>query len=131
MKVLVKGLLVRKRKPTTISIAPIKGLEVRKDPLVDMEPFFEAFPVRDHIRQRADTGTNPATGPTTSASTIRPSASCAPDNGAGDRLDILNDTEGVWRCRTTFNYTDACPAASKSPKQSKKSNEPYSSAAES
>jgi succinate dehydrogenase / fumarate reductase iron-sulfur subunit len=25
------------------------------------------------------------------------------------RLDILNDTEGVWRCRTTFNCTDACP----------------------
>ena len=29
---------------------------------------------------------------------------------AGDvRLDILNDKEGVWRCRTTFNCTDACP----------------------
>ena len=25
------------------------------------------------------------------------------------RLDILNDKEGVWRCRTTFNCTDACP----------------------
>jgi succinate dehydrogenase / fumarate reductase iron-sulfur subunit len=31
------------------------------------------------------------------------------DEGAEDRLDILNDTEGVWRCRTTFNCTDACP----------------------
>ncbi|MEG0298798.1 MAG: succinate dehydrogenase iron-sulfur subunit [Aurantimicrobium sp.] len=29
---------------------------------------------------------------------------------AGDvRLDILNDKEGVCRCRTTFNCTDACP----------------------
>jgi len=29
---------------------------------------------------------------------------------AGDvRLDILNDKEGVWRCRTTFNCTEACP----------------------
>ncbi len=29
---------------------------------------------------------------------------------AGDmRLEILNDKEGVWRCRTTFNCTDACP----------------------
>ena len=29
---------------------------------------------------------------------------------AGDvRLDILNDREGVWRCRTTFNCTEACP----------------------
>ena len=29
---------------------------------------------------------------------------------AGDaRLEILNEREGVWRCRTTFNCTDACP----------------------
>ena len=25
------------------------------------------------------------------------------------RLDILNYKEGVWRCRTTFNCTEACP----------------------
>ncbi|MPY97363.1 MAG: succinate dehydrogenase iron-sulfur subunit, partial [Actinophytocola sp.] len=31
------------------------------------------------------------------------------DEGAEERLDILNDAEGVWRCRTTFNCTDACP----------------------
>jgi succinate dehydrogenase / fumarate reductase iron-sulfur subunit len=31
------------------------------------------------------------------------------DEGAAQRLDILNDTEGVWRCRTTFNCTEACP----------------------
>ncbi|MFA5608177.1 MAG: succinate dehydrogenase iron-sulfur subunit [Leucobacter sp.] len=31
------------------------------------------------------------------------------DDNAQVRLDILNDTEGVWRCRTTFNCTDACP----------------------
>ncbi|MFC0581652.1 succinate dehydrogenase iron-sulfur subunit [Micrococcoides hystricis] len=29
---------------------------------------------------------------------------------AGDlRLEVLNDKEGVWRCRTTFNCTEACP----------------------
>jgi succinate dehydrogenase/fumarate reductase-like Fe-S protein len=28
---------------------------------------------------------------------------------AATRLDILNDKEGVWRCRTTFNRTEACP----------------------
>ena len=29
---------------------------------------------------------------------------------AGDmRLEILNDREGVWRCRTIFNCTAACP----------------------
>jgi succinate dehydrogenase / fumarate reductase, iron-sulfur subunit len=31
------------------------------------------------------------------------------DRGAGQRLEVLNDKEGVWRCRTTFNCTDACP----------------------
>ncbi|WP_291079921.1 succinate dehydrogenase iron-sulfur subunit, partial [Dietzia sp. UBA5065] len=31
------------------------------------------------------------------------------DEGAAERLEILNDAEGVWRCRTTFNCTDACP----------------------
>ncbi|MFT4148158.1 MAG: succinate dehydrogenase iron-sulfur subunit [Micrococcaceae bacterium] len=31
------------------------------------------------------------------------------DEAAQTRLDILNDSEGVWRCRTTFNCTDACP----------------------
>jgi succinate dehydrogenase / fumarate reductase iron-sulfur subunit len=31
------------------------------------------------------------------------------DDGAAQRLDILNDQEGVWRCRTTFNCTEACP----------------------
>ena len=31
------------------------------------------------------------------------------DENAQVRLDILNDKERVWRCRTTFNCTDACP----------------------
>lgn len=31
------------------------------------------------------------------------------DQGAGQRLAILNDKSGVWRCRTIFNCTDACP----------------------
>ena len=31
------------------------------------------------------------------------------DDAATTRLDILNDKEGVWRCRTTFNCTEACP----------------------
>ncbi|WP_375480668.1 succinate dehydrogenase iron-sulfur subunit [uncultured Jatrophihabitans sp.] len=31
------------------------------------------------------------------------------DQGADERLEILNDREGVWRCRTTFNCTEACP----------------------
>ena len=31
------------------------------------------------------------------------------DQGAGERLDVLADRTGVFRCRTTFNCTDACP----------------------
>lgn len=31
------------------------------------------------------------------------------DEGANDRLRILNTQSGVWRCRTIFNCTEACP----------------------
>lgn len=31
------------------------------------------------------------------------------DRGANERLEILNDRDGVWRCRTIFNCVGACP----------------------
>jgi len=31
------------------------------------------------------------------------------DDASTQRLEILNSKEGVWRCRTTFNCTEACP----------------------
>ena len=31
------------------------------------------------------------------------------DRGATERLEILSDRLGVWRCRTIFNCTEACP----------------------
>ena len=31
------------------------------------------------------------------------------DQGAEERLEILSDRDGVWRCRTIFNCVDACP----------------------
>ena len=31
------------------------------------------------------------------------------DQGANERLEILNDRNGVWRCRTVFNCVGACP----------------------
>jgi succinate dehydrogenase / fumarate reductase iron-sulfur subunit len=31
------------------------------------------------------------------------------DKGGSERLKILNDQFGVYRCRTIFNCTDACP----------------------
>jgi succinate dehydrogenase / fumarate reductase iron-sulfur subunit len=31
------------------------------------------------------------------------------DEGANERLEVLNDRDGVWRCRTIFNCVGACP----------------------
>lgn len=31
------------------------------------------------------------------------------DRGAAQRLEIMGDQSGVWRCRTIFNCTTACP----------------------
>ncbi|HAL16971.1 MAG TPA: succinate dehydrogenase iron-sulfur subunit [Anaerolineaceae bacterium] len=31
------------------------------------------------------------------------------DTGAAKRLEVLNEQFGVWRCRTAFNCTEACP----------------------
>ena len=31
------------------------------------------------------------------------------DEGREQRLEILNDKSGVWKCRTIFNCTEACP----------------------
>ncbi len=31
------------------------------------------------------------------------------DEGAAERLELLNRRDGVWRCRTVFNCTEACP----------------------
>jgi succinate dehydrogenase / fumarate reductase, iron-sulfur subunit len=31
------------------------------------------------------------------------------DKGSQDRLEVLNSKSGVWRCRTVFNCTEACP----------------------
>jgi succinate dehydrogenase / fumarate reductase iron-sulfur subunit len=31
------------------------------------------------------------------------------DDAGDERLEILADKDGVWRCRTIFNCVDACP----------------------
>jgi len=31
------------------------------------------------------------------------------DRAAEARLKVLNEQMGVWRCRTAFNCTEACP----------------------
>ena len=31
------------------------------------------------------------------------------DEGGAERLELLSSSDGAFRCRTTFNCTDACP----------------------
>ncbi len=31
------------------------------------------------------------------------------DTALEERLQIMADPDGVWRCRTTFNCVEACP----------------------
>ena len=31
------------------------------------------------------------------------------DRGASQRLEVLNEPNGLWRCRTAYNCTEACP----------------------
>ena len=121
-------------------------MPVVKDLVVDMEPFFASYRAikpflinnDQHRRRTAASACRSAEDAT--ASTTRPSASCARvhdrlpdllderqyfgpativqahrfiydsrDQGAEERLGILNEKSGVWRCRTIFNCTDACP----------------------
>ena len=128
-----------------ISVAPLPGLPVVKDLIVEMSGFFGKYrsvkpylindqPEPERERARARRSGLPVL-------TTPPSASCAPpaprpaprsgprpeyvgpaaivqahrfifdsrDDGADERLEILADKDGVWRCRTIFNCVDACP----------------------
>ena len=126
-----------------IYVEPIKGLEVEKDLVVNMEPFYVAFrdvqpfliasdkPAKERLqspedRERFDDTTKCilCAACTTSCPVFwtdgqyfGPAAIVnahrfifdSRDEAAEVRLEILNDKEGVWRCRTTFNCTEACP----------------------
>jgi succinate dehydrogenase iron-sulfur subunit len=127
-----------------ITIAPLPGLPVVKDLVVDMDSFFDklrsvepfliersAAPARERIqspeaRARYDDTTKcilcaacTSSCPSFWAqpSYVGPAAIVnahrfifdSRDGGAEERLEILADKDGVWRCRTIFNCTDACP----------------------
>lgn len=137
-QVLVKDL------PDLITVEPLKGFDVLKDLVVDMDLFFRSYermlpflindqqaPVRERLqseqeRQRYDdttkcilcaacTGSCPLFWP--NEQYIGPASIVnahrfifdSRDTGKAERLEILDDTNGVWRCRTTFNCSDACP----------------------
>ena len=127
-----------------ITVAPLPGLPVMKDLVVDMEALFAKFrsiqpylqadsldPDRERRQSQADRAVFDDTTKcilcaacTTSCpsfwaqpSYVGPAAIVnahrfifdSRDDHADDRLQILADRDGVWRCRTIFNCTDACP----------------------
>ncbi len=129
---------------TRITVAPLTGLPVVKDLVVDMEGFFEKYrsvlpflvsdsppPERERIQSQADRGRYDDTTKcilcaacTTSCpsfwarpSYVGPAAIVnahrfifdSRDDAAEERLEILADRDGVWRCRTIFNCVEACP----------------------
>ncbi len=130
---------------TTITVEAIRGMEVVKDLLVDMEPFWESFKqvmpflVNDELpadgkerrqspadRERYEDTSRCilCAACTTSCpvfwadqSYVGPAAIVnahrfivdTRDTAKQERLEIMADPDGVWRCRTTFNCVEACP----------------------
>lgn len=127
-----------------ITVAPLPGLPVMKDLVVDMDAFFAKFrSVQPYLqaesappeRERRQSSEDRARYDDTTkcilcaaCTTSCPSFWAKPeyvgpaaivnahrfifdtrDDHADERLEILADKDGVWRCRTIFNCTDACP----------------------
>jgi succinate dehydrogenase / fumarate reductase iron-sulfur subunit len=128
-----------------ITVAPLPGMKVVKDLIVDMDPFFAKYrsvmpylmaddePPADeerrqssHDRERYDDTTKcilcaacTSSCPSFWAqdSYVGPAAIVnahrfifdSRDDHAHERLEILADQDGVWRCRTIYNCVDACP----------------------
>jgi succinate dehydrogenase / fumarate reductase iron-sulfur subunit len=127
-----------------ITVAPLPGLPVMKDLVVDMDAFFAKFrSVQPYLqnegmapdRERRQSAEDRARFDDTtkcilcaSCTSSCPSFWAQPDyvgpaaivnahrfifdsrdDAAEERLEILADRDGVWRCRTIFNCTDACP----------------------
>ena len=127
-----------------ITVAPLPGLPLVKDLVVDMEAFFEKFrsvqpylqttdmpPIRERLqsaaeRERFDDTTKCILCAACTSSCpsfwaqpayVGPAAIVnahrfifdSRDDAADERLEILADKDGVWRCRTIFNCSDACP----------------------
>ncbi len=127
-----------------ITVAPLPGLPVVKDLVVDMDGFFAKYrsvnpflvtetppPARERLQSPADRARFDDTtkcilcGACTSSCPsfwaqpgyVGPAAIVnahrfifdSRDEGAEERLEILADKDGVWRCRTIFNCVDACP----------------------
>jgi len=127
-----------------ISVAPLPGLNVIKDLVVDMDDFFAKYrsvmpflvneeppPQRERLQSPADREryddttkcilcaacTSSCPSFWAQSSYVGPAAIVnahrfifdSRDHAEHERLEILADENGVWRCRTIFNCVDACP----------------------
>jgi succinate dehydrogenase / fumarate reductase iron-sulfur subunit len=128
-----------------ITVAPLPGMKVVKDLVVDMEPFFAKYrsvmpylmaddepPANEerrqsaHDRERYDDTTKCILCAACTSSCpsfwaqdayVGPAAIVnahrfvfdSRDDHAHERIQILADQDGVWRCRTIYNCVDACP----------------------
>jgi succinate dehydrogenase / fumarate reductase iron-sulfur subunit len=128
-----------------ISVAPLPGMPVIKDLVVNMDDFFakyrsvmpylvatdepppdaERLQTQDDRERFDDTTKCILCAACTSScpsfwakdSYVGPAAIVnahrfifdSRDDHANERLEILADQDGVWRCRTIFNCVDACP----------------------
>ncbi len=127
-----------------ISVAPLPGLPVVKDLIVEMSGFFGKYrSVKPYLindspepeRERRQSPEDRARfDDTTKCILCAACTSSCPsfwarpeyvgpaaivqahrfifdsrDEGSAERLEILADEDGVWRCRTIFNCVDACP----------------------
>jgi succinate dehydrogenase / fumarate reductase, iron-sulfur subunit len=127
-----------------VSVAPLPGLPVIKDLVVDMDEFFDKYrsvmpflvaetkePVRERLQSPEDRARYDDTTKCilcAACTSSCPSFWAQPayvgpaaivnahrfifdsrDDAAHERLEILADKDGVWRCRTIFNCSDACP----------------------
>jgi succinate dehydrogenase / fumarate reductase iron-sulfur subunit len=127
-----------------ITVAPLPGLPLVKDLVVDMEGFFSKYrsvmpffvadgPVPERERRQTAEQREHFDDTTKCILCAACTSSCpsfwaqpgyvgpaaivnahrfifdSRDDAAEERLEILADKDGVWRCRTIFNCTDACP----------------------
>ena len=128
-----------------ISVAPLPGMPVIKDLVVDMDDFFAKYrsvmpylladdePPADAERHQSPEQRERYDDTTKCILCAACTSSCpsfwaqpayvgpaaivnahrfiydSRDDHAQERLEILADEDGVWRCRTIFNCVDACP----------------------
>jgi len=131
---------------TSITVEPILGLPIKKDLIVDMEPFFDNYkkmlpyfinesPLPENGRERLQSPEERARFDETTKCILCAccTTSCpsywangeyygpaaivsahrfifdSRDEAADQRLQILAETDGIARCHTAYNCTEACP----------------------